>query len=361
MFAAISVVGALLGGFAWFVMFLSRIPPDVTLVTEITPSALGDKVAFVTVHGDFDDKWSGVREFIAEHTGHNPYPELVRLTLLDVSDGKTLDLGAGDLGMRTIAWANDDSLLAYVSGEPGELRLDNVRRRLNIHDLTTGTTKTVFRGSDWYTRSLSFSPDSKSLAFVENHKKKNLTVLDVANRSAVVLASGVEGFHICWSADGASLFCILNGLEIWQLGVKASSANLLFRGRDMKENYPYLLVPSPDGRQLGFGYAGGFHSLDLSTKKVEKWFDCNHYFLTFDWGDEGICYLDAVGKENVKKARVMVYDPVSHSNKEVAVGPFADVAWLRKGVLIVRKENTELWELSVREKAMKRIFPNEPQ
>ena len=126
----------------------------------------------------------------------------------------------------------------------------------------------------------------------------------------------------------------------------------------MDENYPYFLVPSPDGRQLGFGYAGALHSLDLETKKIEKWFDCHHYFLSFDWSDKGICYLDAVGEKAAKdKVRVMVHDPVTHTNEEVVVGPFSQVAWLCKGVLIVRKNYAELWELTVRDKAMKRLFP----
>jgi hypothetical protein len=62
-----------------------------------------------------------------------------------------------------------------------------------------------------------------------------------------------------------------------------------------------------------------------------------------------------------KKARVMINDPVTHTNDEVAVGSYAHVAWLRKGVLIVRKNNAELWELTIRDKAMKKLFPSDPQ
>lgn len=357
MFVAVSVVAILFGGLVWFVMFLSRIPPGVELVSEITPSALGDKVAFVTYHGGYNDKWSGVRDFIAQHTGHNTYPESVRLVLLDTSDDKILDLGSGELA-ATVAWTTDDSLLAYVSGE---FRPNDVRKRLEIYDLSSGLCETVFVGSDWYIRSLCFSPDAKSLAFVENYNQTNLTILDVDERSTTVLASGVNGSYLKWSVDGNSLFFIRNGLEIWQHGVDRRSKNLLFRGKDMDENYPYILVPSPDGRRLGFGYARGFYSLDLSTKKIEKWFDCDHYFVTFDWSDDGICYLDAVGKERQKKARVMIYDPVAHTNEEVVVGPFAHVEWLRKGILIVRKNNAELWELTIRDKAMKKLFPSNPQ
>lgn len=358
MFVAITAVGVLFGGLAWFLSYLSRMPPGVELVSEITPSPSGDKVAFVAYHGGYDDKWTGVRDFIAQYTGHNTYPDSVRLMLLNISDGKTLDLGAGGLAGRPIAWANDDSLLAYVSGE---ILPNDDRKRLHIYELSSGSSEEAFVGSDWYIHSLCFSPDAKSLAFVENYNNRNLTVLNIDKRSTAVLASSVNGSYLKWSADGNSVFCIRNGLEIWQLGVNERSENLLFSGKDMNENYPYHLVPSPDGQRLGFGYAFGFHSLDLTTKKVEKWFDCRHYFVTFDWSNEGICYLDAVDEEAKSKARVMVYDPVAHTNEEVAVGPFAHVAWLRKGVLIVRKNNTEVWELTIRDRAMKRLIPNATQ
>jgi len=117
MFVAISVVAVLLGGLIWFVMFLSRLPQGVELVSQITPSTSGDKVAFAAYHGGYDDKWSGVRDFILQYTGRNAYPEYVRLTLLDISRGDTSDLGAGEVAGRLIAWATGDSLLAYVSGE----------------------------------------------------------------------------------------------------------------------------------------------------------------------------------------------------------------------------------------------------
>jgi hypothetical protein len=125
----------------------------------------------------------------------------------------------------------------------------------------------------------------------------------------------------------------------------------------MDENCPDSLILSPDGSQIGFYYALGFHVLDLATKKFEKWFDCRHYFLTFDWRKEGICYLDAVGDETKSNARVMVYDPVTKKTSEVAIGPYAQVAWLRDGVLILRKKNTELWELTIKSRAMKLLFP----
>jgi hypothetical protein len=317
MFVTLTVIAVLLGGLVWFVMFLSRIPPGVELVSEITPSVSGNKVAFVTYHGGYDDKWSGIRDFIAKYAGHNTYPESVRLLLLDTSGEKPLDLGAGEVAGKPIAWTADDSLLAYVSGE---FRPDDDRKRLKIYDLSSGLSKTVFVGSDWYIHSLCFSPNARSLAFVENYNQTNLAILDVDDRRTTVLASGVNGNHLKWSVDGNSVFCIRNGLEIWQLGVDKRSKNLLFRGKDLDENYPDFLIPSPDGRLLGFGYARGFHSLDLATKKIEKWFDCDHYFLTFDWSDDGICYLDAVGTERHKKARVMVYDPATRTNEEVAVG-----------------------------------------
>jgi len=358
MFVAISVVAMLLGGFVWFVNFLSRMPEGVELVTEITPSALGKQVAFLACHGGYDDEWTGVRDFISEYSGYYAYPESVRLMLMNILEGTSLDLGAGALAWRSIAWAKDESMLAFVSGE---FRPNDDRKRLQIFDLSTGTTNRAFLGSDWCIQSLAFSPDGKSLAFVENYNNTNLTLLNIDEGSTTVLASGVNAHYLKWSVDGNSVFCIRNGLEIWQLGVHERSEKLLFRGKDMDENYPYILVPSPDGRRLGFGYACGFCSLDLETHEVEKWFDCRHYFVTFDWNDEGICYLDAVDEEIKSKARVMVYDPATGSNEEVAVGRFADVAWLRKGVLIVRRNNAEVWELTIRGRVMKRLFPNGTQ
>ncbi|MCA9233107.1 MAG: hypothetical protein KDA57_20845 [Planctomycetales bacterium] len=356
LFAAISLLGLLLGSVAWFVNYLSRIPKEVTLVCEIAPSNAGNKVAFVRVHGEILDKWSGVRDSIAAHTGHNTYPESVRLTLLNVKEHKKcLDLGGVDIS-GSPAWARDDSLLAYVSAY-SELNKNDERKRLQIYDVTSDSSDTVFVANDWFIRSLSFSPESKHLAFVENYNNKNLRVLDIDSGNTTVLASGVNSFYVRWAVDGKSVFCIRNGLEIWQIAIEDKSKAMLFKGKDMNENYPNILTPSPDGRQLGFAYAGAFHSLDLETQRVARWFDCHHYFITFDWSNEGICYLDAVDEDAKKMARVMVYDPIGSTRTEVDVGPYAHVAWLREGVLVVRKDNTELWELTVQDKAMKRLFP----
>ncbi|MDC0936050.1 WD40 repeat domain-containing protein [Pirellulales bacterium] len=353
---AVSGVAVLFGGFIWFVTFLSRIPQSVELVCEITPSSSGNQIAFLAYHGGYDDKWVGVRDFIGRHTGRYPYPDSVRLMLLDTPDGKTVDLGPGDLGSGTIAWAKDASLLAFVSGD---VHPSDDRKRVKLFETSNGRTAEAFVGSDWYIQSLCFSPDSTSLAFVENYNTRNLTVLDVDGRSTTVLASGLNGHCLQWSIDGNSVFCIRNGVEIWELGVNGKLERLLFRGKDMDDPYPYMLVPSPDGTRLGFGYAGAFHSLDLATKKVEKWFDCDHYFITFDWSDDGICYLDAVKDERVKLARVMIHDPVAHDDVELAVGPYARVAWLRNGELALRKNNAEVWELTIANSKTKRLFPFE--
>ena len=57
-----------------------------------------------------------------------------------------------------IAWGEDDSLLAYVSGK---LLLNDNRKQLQIYDVTSELSETVFVCSDWFIRSLSFSPDTK--------------------------------------------------------------------------------------------------------------------------------------------------------------------------------------------------------
>jgi hypothetical protein len=354
LFWAFTFFAVLIGAAACFVASLFRVPEQVELVSEISPSPSGEEIAFVAYHGGFEDSWASVRDFIVRYTGYVSYPESARLLLLKTADGKSLDLGAGEVAGECIAWQSDESLLAYV---PGEFRPNDERKRLQLYDVSKGTSETAFVGSDWYIQTLRFSPDGKSLAFIENYNAKNLTVLDITGRKTVALASGVNTHELRWSKDGSTIFCVRNGLEIWQVGFEARSAKRLFRGKDMDENYPYLLVLSPDGNQLGFCYGSGFHVLDLATTKVEKWFDCRHYFLTFDWRKEGICYLDAVGNEAKSKARVMVYDPSAMCASEVAIGRYAHVAWLRDGVLILRKENAELWELDIRSKAMKRIFP----
>ncbi|MEM9353134.1 MAG: hypothetical protein AAGA92_08980 [Planctomycetota bacterium] len=334
--------------------YLSRVPAEVTLLFEIAPSNKGDKVAFVRVHGKILDGWSDLRSSVLQHTGLNTYPESARLGLLNAQQPEEFaDIGASDVS-GGVAWASDDSLLAYVSGK---LHLGDDRRRIRVYDVANQSSEEVYVSSDWFVRRLAFSPDSKSLAFVENYNQDYLTLLDIETRRTTTLASGVSSHYVCWAVDGKSIFCVRNGLEVWRLGVDGKTKDLLFKGKDFDENYPYFLVPSPDGNHLGFGYAGALHVLDLATNQVEKLFECHHYFLTFDWSDEGICYLDQVGEEDVNEARVMIYDPSGRTNEEVVVGPFAHVAWLRKGVLILRKENEQLWELELQDKRMNRLFP----
>lgn len=351
---ALTVLGVLLGCGALFVRSLSRVPDEVELVTAISPSSSGKRVAFIAYHGGYDDEWTGVRDFIAEHSGYNTYPDSVRAMLLETADDRLIDLGPGELGSGPIALPNDESMVAFVSSR---ISVDDDRKRLQLFDFATGTTSTAFVGSDWYLRSLIFSPDSRSLAFIENYNGQNLVVLDLATGSTSVVSSGVNSHYLAWAVDGKSIFCIRKGLEIWRIGVDGKSKELVFTGKDLNENHPYHLVTSPDGKLLGFGYAWGFSVLDLETGETKKLFACDHYFLTFDWSDEGICYLDAVGAERQKEARVMVYDLVSGTSKEVVVGPFAYVSWLRKGVLIVRKHNSEIWEVTIESGAMKRLFP----
>jgi Tol biopolymer transport system component len=354
LFWAFTFFALLIGVAVCFLAFLFRASDQIELVSEITPSPSGDEVVFVAYHGELDDSWASVRDFIVRHTGYVNYPESVRLMLLSTSSGKLRDLGAGEPAGECIAWRSDESLIAYVSGE---FQPNDERKRLQLYDVSNESSETAFVGSDWYIQTLRFSPNGKSLAFVENYNARNLTIIDVIARTKVVLASGVTAHDLCWSKDGSTIFCVRNGREIWQVGFDARSSKRIFRGKDMDENYPHRLVLSPDGSKIGFCYSSGFHVLELATAKVEKWFDCRHYFLTFDWRNSGICYLDAVGDETKRKARVMVYDPNTKSASEVAIGRYAHVAWLRDGVLILRKENTELWELNIKSKATKRILP----
>ena len=87
--------------------------------------------------------------------------------------------------------------------------------------------------------------------------------------------------------------------------------------------------------------------MDLRTGKSVRHFQCDHFFLEFDWGAKGICYLDAVQGERRNLAKLMLHDPVTRKSSLIATGPFSQPRWMGGTKILVCKGNLELWEYRI--------------
>ena len=81
----------------------------------------------------------------------------------------------------------------------------------------------------------------------------------------------------------------------------------------------------------------------LDTLSVQKLFECDHYFLGFDWTESGIAYLDQHNGDRHSQARLMVFDPDRKTAQEIAIGRFRSACWTDPSTILVRVGTSELW------------------
>jgi hypothetical protein len=130
------------------------------------------------------------------------------------------------------------------------------------------------------------------------------------------------------------------------------------------ERGPWLsdLVRSPDGQQLGFHCPDEwFRTLDLATGTAVRRFQCDSYFVDFQWGESGICYLDKLTENRRGETKLLVYDPGADTSTLIATGPLFDPRWVDASRILVRKGRWELWIYDVDEKTGTRVFPTDDE
>ena len=181
------------------------------------------------------------------------------------------------------------------------------------------------------------SPDCDAIAaFLANAKVLDQEVTGFIAASLVEVASGrtMDAVHglswesWCWLRKEDAIVFSKEGriqhLDVSTLQTEEIHVPQIPPGYDFE--FPHL-TPSPDDTRIGFYIGQSFLVMNLKDRRTEELFSCDHYFASFDWGEHGIVYLDAVGRERRSRARLMVYDPEKKSSREVATGPFAFPTW----------------------------------
>lgn len=304
----------------------------------VSPS--GKQIAFVMVRGD-------KRSFDWQHSGNIDAFERfsktidVRLSIVSLSDGKTTNIGAEISSSSTpMTWAIDESHIVFVSGHIDETATTNYMG-LDSINLATRTVTSIARPEIWMPQ---YSPDGTYLGYVRGN---DLIVENIQTGQRTLLQSGVSHHYWCWSPSNSEVFYIKDGLIVCQYDLQTNSERTLFAALRADDKCPAHVVSSPDGTQLGYHFDNWFHIVDLKSGNTTKQFQCDHYFLDFDWNVTGICYVDAIEGERRERAQVMVFNPDSGKSSLVATGPFDHPRWLGNSQILVRKVNTELWSYGV--------------
>jgi hypothetical protein len=255
------------------------------------------------------------------------------LFILDLRNSHVTDLGLHPVGaVDPLAWSPDGSLLAYLGAGTPDFSLHIVEPRTRRDRLVA--TGLVDR--------LKFAPSGHSLGFLRDHK---LSIQDLASDKTIATVDGVMDWSwlrakddVLLSKDGA----------VFRLALPGDRSQLLFqppRSSTEDEDFGFrYFTLSPDPAIVGLYVDSNktFYALDLSRSSVTPLFRCDHYFLGFDWNEDGIVYLNHLGGERRKMARLMVFDPATMASREIATGSFSSPRWIGRGRIIVVKGRAQL-------------------
>ena len=86
-------------------------------------------------------------------------------------------------------------------------------------------------------------------------------------------------------------------------------------------------------------------------------FQCDHSSSDFGWNESGICYLDKLTENRRGETKLLVYDPETDTNTQIATGPLFDPRWIDTSRILVRKGPWELWIYDTDERTGTRVFP----
>ncbi len=312
----------------------ANVPPK-ALVFSPTISASGEKVAFGLSLGNDDD----------------PMALQMRLKVMSLPSANVQDTGA-EVSARlfSIAWHPDESIVVFISSSSTNyLGLESI-------DTQNFRTTKISGASCWSPR---YSRNGKYLGYVRND---NLIVRNVDSGAERTVAEHINHWYWCWDSDGESVFYIQDG-HIFRQGLRNAARQLVVysKGRDVYEREIGHLVLSPDGSTLGFRRNNVFHVVDLDTLAVSELFECDHYFLCFDWTHSGIVYLDQYKGDREDQARLVVFDPNRKTADEIATGRFRIARWVDPSNILVRVGNAELWLYNVDTGQRNCIFSCESQ
>ena len=157
-----------------------------------------------------------------------------------------------------------------------------------------------------------------------------------------VLAHGVDSDWL-WGPKDEVVYYIRDGHSICSMRLADRKETVLLKLEIVDREYPSMLILSPTGEQLGIYFRSMFWTLDIATRRLKKWFHADHYFVAFDWNDAGVCYIDTLGTDRRRDARLMVNRLDGQPSFVVASGRFSHPNWLTKSQILVLRKNVELW------------------
>jgi len=323
-------------------------------------SPTGTKVAF-TIHGDFGFRsiWDHVKSITGSKFASYVFGGTdLRLWILDFQSGQAYNTRAR-CSFGDPAWAPDESNIMFISGRSGPVSTwsrDPLYLGLDRIDLSNFRVTQV--AAPWCL-SAHYSPDGKRLGYVWDVSRRELVIEDLRSGAREVVRQNVNDHHWCWSPDGSKVFYLRGGTRICEMSLSDKTERVLFSVSEECDLSLGHLVLSPRGEQLGFHHLDDqwFRTIDLATGAVVRRFQCDHWSADFRWNESGICYLDKLAENRRGETKLLVYDPKTDTNTQIAAGPLFDPCWVDASRLLVRKGPRELWIYDIDEKTGSRVFP----
>jgi len=181
-----------------------------------------------------------------------------------------------------------------------------------------------------------YSPDGRAIGYIETtgdlegHYCKKLWCVDRASNHREVIAEDVAEW--CWGGNSQQIVFIRGGSVVLKDIVDGQEQNLFSAEGDPVPLC--LLTRSPDGEAYGFYDGQSFYARDRSGKGRFLSFDCNPLPSGFDWGEGGICYVEANASGGYHFG-LMLFDTRTGQVRELTKGPFAFARWLDNEHIIV--------------------------
>ena len=259
------------------------------------------------------------------------------LQIMSLASGDVENTGA-ELSARLfpITWHPTEQTLVFISAAHANF---HGLERMDVRDFKTVQ---ISDGTCW---SPHYSRDGQSLGFI---KDDDLIIENTATGKEQTVAEAVNHWFWCWDSEGESVFYIQDD-RVFRHGLDEDEGKMIVdqRGQDESQRHIGHLTLSPDGSMLGFQRDKAFHVVKLDTLTIRRLFECDHYCLKFDWTNSGIVYLDQSDGDRNRQARLMVFDPIKMTAREVATGQFSFPHWVSASDVLARVGSSEFWLYNV--------------
>ena len=282
-----------------------------------------------------------------------------RLHVLNVRSGGVTDYASAQVsaGIRPLDWHPNGTAVIFSTSP-----IDRTGQRFEIRRLTLKggrDVRIIDPPEKNYTQRQSrikVSPDGRYVGWTRSSSNaEELVVQELETQQRRVIVRGIQS-QWNWGRDGATLYFV-RGRSLRRYSLRDQREIVLVPDTIELDGYIYYPMYSPKGERIGFVRNGSFHTCDPATKRVKRHFSYDFYYSDYGWNDSGVCYMDALGSERVKKGRLMVNRLDGRPSRQVAVGRFSFPRWVGTTHILVRRGGAELWLVDVMTGQKRKLYP----